>query len=395
MIVHLQSLLRGITRWYLPITRWRVPVRLVCGTARASDRQVRLLLAGRPRWCEFICQRLFAGEPVVEKSALVPVWALQRQLDLWQHGADLTHVGIDRVSAALFLSRDYLAVPTGVAAWMTVPEDQQACIRQHRSAVSDFRRTLKHGYTSQLSRAAADFDLFYEQYYRPYIQARFQQYAHLSPRWMLRLAFRFGAIQWLMLDGERLAGDLITTQGRDYIPVATGVRQGRADLSRQGIQAALYVHSLDHARQLGCTRILFGGSQPALQDGVLRYKSKWQDGFTGHDGHMSANHLFLLRWNRLAGPVADFLTHTGLIHHEQSGYSALWVFPRELPLTAANLHREYEALKLKGLQRFRILLPGKVPPGFTCPPGVSVIELEAAEKVTAGGITTLGQPQAE
>ncbi len=390
MIVHLQRLLRWWARLYLPFARWRVPVQVVRGTARASGQQVRLLVAGRPRLSRFVFQEIFNGEPVVEKSAQVPVWALQRHLDLWQSDADLTHVGIDRLSAALFLGRGYLAVPSGVSAWMSVPKDLPSCLRQHSKVASDFRRTKRHGYSSQLSNAAGDFDLFYDHYYLPYARGRHQQHAHLSPRWMLRLVFRFGAVQWLTLNGERLSGDLLTTQGRDYIPVAVGVRDGRPDLLRQGVLAALYVHALEHARQRGCTRIIFGGSLPSLHDGVLRYKSKWQDGFTEHAGHLSANHVLLLRWNRLTGPVADFLSQTGLIHHDQSGYSALWVFPSHLPLTAENLRQQYGVLKLKGLHRFRILLPGAAPPGFDCPPEVRLIDLAAAEKAGAGGINGLG-----
>ncbi|MDB6007696.1 MAG: hypothetical protein JWR15_4683, partial [Prosthecobacter sp.] len=169
MIGHLQRLLRWGARVYLPFACWRVPVQVVRGTARASGQEVRLLMAGRPRWNEFVIDLFFTEAPVVEKSAQVPVWALQRHLDLWQSDADLTYVGIDRISAALFLGRGYLRVPAGVSSWLTVPEDQPAYIRQHSKAASDFRRTQRHGYASHLSQEAGDFNLFYDHYYLPYI----------------------------------------------------------------------------------------------------------------------------------------------------------------------------------------------------------------------------------
>lgn len=391
MMVLLKSLLRWGARLLLPFTGWRVPVQRLRGPSLASGEEVHLLVAGHPRWAAMIIQQFFAGEPEVEEQARVPVWRLQRFLAAWQPAADLTLIGIDRISARLFLAENYLAVPPLISAWMAVPEDLQIYSRRHSRTESDFRRVKKQSFTSQFSRTAGDFDLFYQRYYKPYIQKRHTDNAQVAPRWMLRLAFHLGGIHWVLRKDERLAGDLVIKQGRDCIPVVTGLQDGRMELMREGALAALYVHLLEHATRLGCTRILLGGSRPALQDGVLRYKSKWLDGLTAHDGHLSANHVLLLRWNRLNGPVAGFLSGTGLIHHDHSGYSALWAFPSNLPLTAKNLQEQCHALLMKGLHRFRILLPGKAPPDFICPPEMRLIELAAVEQAGAGDIIHLGK----
>ncbi|MDI1311762.1 hypothetical protein [Prosthecobacter sp.] len=390
MMVLLKSLLRWGARLLLPFIGWWVPVQRLRGVARASGREVILLAAGQPRWTDFIIQQLFAAEPRVENCIHVPVWSLQKHLDRAQSAADLTLVGIDRLSAQLFLAQDYLAVPPMVSAWLTVPEEVRTYTRAHSRTDSEFRRVKRQGYTSELSKSAADYELFYDSYYKPYIRDRHKAKAQVAPRWLLRWVFRRGGIQWVTQNGEHVAGDLVIKQSRDYIPVVTGLREGRQELLREGALAALYVHSLEEARHLGCTRILLGGSKPSLHDGVLRYKAKWLDGLTVHDGHLSANHVQLLRWPRLVSPVAEFLSQTALIHHDQDGFSGLWAFPSDLPLTAENLQQQYHALKLKGLHRFRILLPGDVPPGFTCPPEVRLIKLAAAEQVGAGEIKDLG-----
>lgn len=390
MIVFLHTLLRWWVSLRLPFTSWRVSVQELCGTSRVSGQEVRMLAAGMPRWAAQVGPYLFAGEPVVEKTTLVPVWALRRHLNERKAAADLTLVGIDRISARLFLGKDYLAMPPLISTWQSVPENLTGYFRHRSSVESDLRRVKKHDFGSHLSKEPGDFDLFYDHYYKPYILGRHTTNARLTPRWMLRLVFRFGAIQWLTLKGERVAADLVIKQGKSYNLVVTGVRDGRQDLLRQGALVALYVHSLTPARQLGCTRILLGSSRAFLHDGLTRYKGKWMDGFTQDDGHITANHVLLLRWNRLAGPVSDFLSNAGLVHHEGAGYSALWAFPSHLPLSAETLQKQYEGLKLKDLCRFRILLPDKAPPGFVCPPEVRLIEMAAAEKAGAGGITSLG-----
>ncbi|MBN8420162.1 MAG: hypothetical protein J0L73_14690 [Verrucomicrobia bacterium] len=389
MIAFLHSLLRCWMALRLPFTSWRVSVQELRGTAHVSGQEVRLLAAGLPRWAEQVGTYFFAGSPVVENTTLVPVWRLRRHLNQRQVAADLTLVGIDRVSAWLFLGKGYLAMPPLISTWQADSEKQPGRSHVRDSVASDLRRVKKHAFGSHLSKAAGDFDLFYEQFYKPYILGRHTTNARLTPRWMLRLVFRFGAIQWLTLGGERVAADLVMKQGRAYNLVVTGVREGRQDLLRLGALAALYVHSLEHARELGCTRILLGSSRAFLRDGLTRYKGKWMDGFTRDDGHITANHVLLLRWNRLAGPVAEFLSSAGLVHYDQSGYSALWAFPSHLPLTAENLRKQYEMLRLKDLRRFRILLPAKAPAGFVCPPEARLIEMAAAEEAGAGGINDL------
>jgi hypothetical protein len=154
--------------------------------------------------------------------------------------------------------------------------------------------------------------------------------------------------------------------------VASGVLDGRTDLLRKGAVAALYVHAIQHARRQGCAKVFLGGSRPSLHDGLFRYKNKWGAAVCEHpEVHMA----MLLRWNRLEGPVAGFLSHTSIIHLDRDGLSALWAVPRDLPLTAERLDKEYRAINTTGLRRFRILLPGEPPPGFACPPDVRLIPL--------------------
>ena len=149
---------------------------------------------------------------------------------------------------------------------------------------------------------------------------------------------------------------------------------------KEGVLSAIYVQTLYLAKELGCTKIHVGGSNASLHDGVLRYKSKWGGIIFAYDGSLSSNYVTLLKWCQLNGAVAEFLSHTSIIHHDNGGLSAFWVFPNHLPLTAASLHKEYRRLRAAGLHRFRILIPGKVPPDFVCPPEVRLIELSRANR---------------
>lgn len=380
----LETMLRWLMRLVQPFHGWRVPVALLRGPARGSGSQVTMLAAGRKRWTKFITQHFFAGEPEVVNMAWVPVWLLQKRLNQWQSSADLTCVGIDRVSSSLFLERDYLRVPNWVTSWMQVPDDLKAFGRTHGHAAADMQRVRNNDLEFSLSHANQDFDEFYDRFYVPYISHRHDAGESLAPRWMIRLVFKHGVLTWVTRDGERLAGGITMAQGKKYSMEQIGLRDGRLDLLRQGALAAIYVHSIQHAKKTGCTQLYMGGSRPSLHDGVLRYKTKWAGGLCAHGGHLSSNFVMLLRWDRLAGPVADFLSHTSLVHHDHDGYSALWVFPEDVPVTADNLRKHHRDLKVAGLRRFRILLPGDPPPDFDCPPEVRLINMHSVAQAGHG-----------
>lgn len=374
----LQTLLRWCMQIVLPFVHWRVPMVLLRGPARVSGREVMMLSAGSPS--AFIIGRFFAQEPTVVRRTRVPVWRLQRFVNEWRAAADLVDIEIDRVSARLFLDTKYIALPRWITSWMKVPEDLREFGRSHRNAQTDLRRIRVKNFECHLSREDKDFDLFCDKFHRPHTTARHGDMTMVSPRWMMRYVFRQGMIQWVSRKGEKLAGGILTIKGKVLTKRVNGVLDGRADLLKEGVLSALYVHSMQEAKRLGCTELNMGGSMPSLHDGVFRYKSKWATGLRSHDGFMSANCVTLLDWNRLAGPVAEFLSQTSLIHHDQDGYSALWVFPHDEPLTAKTLQQHYDRLDTAGLRRFDILLPGEVPERFVCPANVRLIPMTAVHE---------------
>lgn len=369
-------------RIILPLLGWRVPVALLRGPARGSGREVVLLHAGPAS--VFIKERFFAQEPVVERCVRVPVWRLQRLLDEWRSTADLVAVGIDRVSARLFLRPHDFEVPMWLSSLSQVPEDLQVFTRNHKSAQADIRRVRIKNFECHLSRAAEDLDCFYDRFYVPFIPARHGEKVALVPRWRMRLMFRMGMLYWITQAGERLSGCLVIVKGGQFRLVVNGMLDGRLELLQHGALSAIYVHSILEARKLGCKEIDMGGSKPWLQDGVFRYKNKWASELRLLDGAVSSNRSVLLSWNRMAGPVAEFFTHTSLIHHDGDGFSALTAFPQEHPLTAETLQQHHNQIKAKGLRCLTILLPGEVPADFVCPSGVRLI---------SGGTVSDGGPE--
>lgn len=369
----LQSFLHWIMQYVLPLLGWCVPVRLLRGTAPGSGRAVVLLSAGGGS--DFIFSHFFAAEPQVLRSVRVPVWRLQRLLDAWRAEADLTLVRVDRLSARWFLKGRGIVVPEWVNSWMTLPADWREFARTHKNASSDLRRVRIKKFDCEISHSAQDFDEFYDRYYLPFVTARHGARAGITSRWRLRMLFRQGLLLWVRQNGVRVACGLAMVKRHRYFMLCSGVLDGRMDLMKQGAISSDYVLSFQTAASLGCTEVHMGGTLPSLHDGIFRYKSKWTSGLSAHEGFVSGNMVMQMEWSRLEGAVAEFLSRTSLIYHDGDAFSALWVFPSDLPLTADTLQREYARLHSRSLHRFRILLPGEPPADFECPPEVRLASL--------------------
>lgn len=390
LLVLLRRLQIWAVRLLLPVLHWRVPVRLLRGTERGSGREIRMLLAGVvPELTCHIVERLFSSVPVEESCTAVPIWALEKHLRQNQPPADLTLMAVDKISTCLFISRKgRLAMPPMVSAYTQLPADFATLLRGNRKLADDVRRIRKQGFASHIvankdpatGGGMREFDEFYDHFYSPYVSSRHRHQAQLASRSILRMVYRQGGIQWLTQKGQRVGGGLVYQSGGDFYAMVNGLQESRAEeLLQQGALAAMYGFMMQQAIELGCSRVILGGSHPTLHDGVLRYKAKWLTGLTRHEGFFSANHTLFLCSPLLDRTAAHLLSHTALIHYEPgSGYSALWVFPSDLPLTADVLEQQYRALRLRGLHRFRILLPGPPPAGFVCPPEVRLIDLHTA-----------------
>jgi hypothetical protein len=355
----------------LPLTGLRVPVALLRGPLRPSGRVGTLLIAGRHPLVKYLPGRFFAREPQRTRVGKVWVWALPHALKRHQPPADLTIAVVDRHSARLFFDEDYLAVPEWVGSWLTVPEEPKKLGRANGSVREDLRKIRNNGLQPVISHSEAEFDLFYRTMYVPFIRNRFGDFAFVSNPRYLRRRFRQGGMLWVQRGGERLAGEAFWRYKQTLYMLAMGTANGESAPMKQGALAAAYYYLIQYAGQQGCTRLDLGGSRPSLHDGVLRYKRKWgvvlsEKPDTYYD--------FLVRWNRLDGVVADFLSHTSLIFRDRGGLSAISGIGHGEPARASDAWTVHHSIWIPGLRYLYLVAASGWQPDICGPPHTSLID---------------------
>ncbi len=278
-----------------------------------------MIVGGHDPWEEFLPNRFFVEKPACISLGNVSVFQLPRRLSELRNTADVIAFKIDHVLIKALFNTDYLRVPEWIRSSMTIP-DVFNNMTLSNSLRQDLRLIRKNGLGFVESQAAADLVEFFEKFYRPHGLGRHGASAQLRSLASLRHAMKRGVLLWIMDAGQRVAGVLLEfNQGRMLL-VALGTVGGDEALMKKGALAAVYHFSLQCAQARGCAIMDFGGTRPALNDGLLRYKRKW--GAVIDPKPMNTFDT-LVGWSNLNPSVEAMLRSTPLVIRDRGALSVL------------------------------------------------------------------------
>lgn len=306
-----------LTRAYArPLTRWRVPVATVAGLGAGSGEPRTLLVAGWKRTVAYYAQRYFSeyDEPVVKAN--VPVLALATVLNRARSDADLIIARVPAPGSSRLFGESYYRVPEAVEARLEIPADPEELVAASTRARRNISRVREHELSWSISTDATDFNLFYEQYYVPFLRVRYDDLAHEIDRRTLRRALRRGCLLWVWYQNRRVAGALLQARGRLLRWLVMGAVADGVDLAGIGALSAIYVFSVECAIRHGFRSLDLGYSKASPRDGVLSHKASW-----GARVYCPwrVDHNLMFAWDRFDDDIARFLSTTPLIFRKKSG----------------------------------------------------------------------------
>lgn len=340
--------------WVLPWVALRVPVAILRGPTRHSERSGTVVVAGLQPWADYLPRRFFAGAPQREVVGAVPVWALPSFLKGLAVDADMTVARVDRVSARLFFIDGYLVVPESIGCRLSLPVDLDKLAHASSSVKEDLGMLRRERFTKEVSHREKDCEEFYSSMYLPFVKKRHGEFAVIHNLHQLRRKFRRGGLIWLRRGDHRIAAALFEQQGDVFRGVALGTAGGDLTLMKQGALAALYIFEIKCAEEGRCASIDFGGTPPILNDGLLRFKRKW--GVQLVDEHQTP-YDYLVRWERPNEQVLHFLADTPLILRNLghlAGLTALRLTGVAPADQASMMHRSFW---MAGLRRLFVAVP--------------------------------------
>lgn len=178
---------------------------------------------------------------------------------------------------------------------ITLPDTLEEYIKSVSSdARSNLKKIKKMGFTLTISKDKNWVNTFYDQYYIPSMVGRHSEDASVAPKnEVVDLINEPGAeFHQVFLGDQCVAAGLRVVEGEVISGSKIGYLNGDFSLLEKGVNTAIYQLIVERAFELGCKRINVGGTPPFLENGVLKYKSKWQPGLC-KDIHYYQNYLLL------------------------------------------------------------------------------------------------------
>lgn len=242
----------------------------------------------------------------------------------------------------------WFSIPRWVRGHAPLPPS--AAVLRNDSIKTTFRLIQRHGYEAVPTRDEKHLQDYYDRMYVPYTRGTFGDGATLQS---LQASKDLGSDQELLLlqkksqPGEYLGGFLIIYEASAPRLWSVGVLNGDRELVRAGVLASLYYLSFQYLSKQGFTRLNLGGSRPFFNDGILRYKRRYQQRITNWVWEGTE-----LKIARLTPAVKSFLRQNPFIFRSKGQVHGA-VFA-DAPMTAEKICALHQQCFHEGLGRLVI-----------------------------------------
>jgi hypothetical protein len=181
--------------------------------------------------------------------------------------------------------------------------DQPAPLADANQGVArSIRRVRASGMRYVVAHGPAAFEQFYDDFYCPFLRARFGRQAIIRRRPVLRRLFRQGGILWIWHGSQPIAAQLFQIEDYTLRLIASGA-VGVASLRSARLMSATILFAIDYARAEGLVAVHLGGALPSLRDGVLVHERGWGACLVDR---LTSHHDVLVRWPHFDDGVARF-----------------------------------------------------------------------------------------
>jgi len=148
-------------------------------------------------------------------------------------------------------------------------------LKENRSVFWDIKRSQNYGYYYEYTKSDAMLTFFYQNMYLPYINNRYKEEKLIRSFGSIKNSFRKGGLLLLKQGDKYLAGAVISLNNRIFEPKVIGVLNGDVNLVKNRVLSSLQYFYFEFAKKKNFKVVNLGLSRAFLNDGVLKYKAKW------------------------------------------------------------------------------------------------------------------------
>ncbi|GEM_PF-3722544 len=215
---------------------------------------------------------------------------------------------------------------------------------------TDFNLIKRFKYTHVFSRDVQSLRFFYENMYVPYMKNRHNIFAYIAEFNAIQKCFKKGGLIFIKQGNKFISGGVIELYKNGLRFTHLGILNGDVSLIKKGALSSLYYFMFKLARERSLNVVDLGHSRGFLDDGLLRYKAKWN---TKVSFNKKQSSTFLLKIVNFTPAIKSFLLRNPFITIENKRSLVGNIFLDNE--TYAHKNEYINKFKVDGLDKLRIV----------------------------------------
>jgi len=247
---------------------------VISGKCKGAD--IKVIYIGKGQRLPYIMQLSSLDGPEIRKDGSFYLWNIHRKTGHLQENADMVIIETGNFFARKAQGNGFFMVPEWVDFELQVPDSIEDISKNaHKSLKSDLSKIRKYNYSYETNRDPDKLALFYHRMYVPYISRRFSDISHIQKLSFMRRILRTGTLFFLKDNDEYVAGHFLIYRDKTLWLKWTGIKDGNQEYLRRRVAGASDYFIIKYAIEKKFETLDFGLCRAFLNDGVLRYKRKW------------------------------------------------------------------------------------------------------------------------
>lgn len=252
-------------------------VQVIEGRVRGSGQPLQLLYIGRHWNDEFLLELIFEDYEILtrEKTNLFKVRASHRNVTV---AADVEVLDIGWPYVNSYARHgDYVTCPDWINMDLPICDDWQDTVRSFRQSTrnNDLRLIRRNDYQYVVTNDEHAIDTFYEEMYRPTVQARHGKASIVAPKKHVLKRAQQGKLLQVSKDGELVIAGVIYPEDDVLFFLWQGIASKYQKRLPEAAVSALYFFGIRYASDNGIEMVDFAGTRAFLDFGDFRFKRKW------------------------------------------------------------------------------------------------------------------------
>lgn len=283
-----------------------------------SNTELLIAFAGNILEINYISKLVYNGNAEIKRIGRGFIWDVESKIKTLYPDVSLIIIEIHKLFSNFMSRRGYFSIPKWINSELNLRE-----FRKSDSVKSDIRRIKKFNYAYEITNSLDKIKYFYNEMYLPYLTKVYGNLARIrSLNYVKKLTFK-GALLLVKRGNEYISG-LSHIVHKDRLSLCfIGVKDANPNYIREGGVSAAYYYSLLSAQRQQFSKMGFGLVRPFLNDGLLRYKKKWNVKIVFDTQATSEFAFKFLKFNEISH---NFLINNPFIFKNKNSLKALILF---------------------------------------------------------------------